>query len=84
VLAPYDMSLHQLSNREREVWENRVAIELTDRFSAGTMLWFHAGRLYREAIAPVVVHQVRVPLAGLRIGQQLAWYRQRGVLVSDQ
>jgi hypothetical protein len=75
VLAPYDIGLRQLTAAEREAWGDRVAVELTDRFPAGTVLWFHAGALYRTAIAPVVAHQVRAPLAGLRIGQQLAWYR---------
>ena len=75
VLAPYDLSLRQLTARQREAWGDRIAIELTDRFPAGTVLWFHAGALYRDAIAPVVAHQVRFPLAGLGIGQQLAWYR---------
>jgi len=76
VLAPYDLSLRQLTARQREAWGDRIAVELTDRFPAGTVLWFHAGALYRDAIAPVVAHQVRFPLASLGIGQQLAWYRQ--------
>jgi hypothetical protein len=76
VLAPYDLNLRQLSDREREAWGNRVAVELTDRFPAGTVLWFHAGALYRDTIASVVPHQVRFPLTGLAIGQQLAWYRR--------
>ena len=76
LLDPYDLSLRQLSAREREAWGNRVAVELTDRFPAGTVLWFHAGTLYRDAIARVVAHQVRFPLAGLGIGEQLAWYRR--------
>jgi hypothetical protein len=69
--------LRQLTARQREAWGDRIAIELTDRLPAGTVLWFHAGALYRNAIAPVVVHQVRSPLAGLRIGEQLAWYHRR-------
>ena len=76
ILDPYDLSLRELSAREREAWGDRVAVELTDRFPAGTVLWFHAGTLYRDAIAPVVAHQVRFPLAGLGIGEQLAWYRR--------
>jgi len=59
VLAPYELSLRQLSAREREMWGDRVAGELMDRFHAGTVLWFHADALYRDAIAPVVPHQVR-------------------------
>jgi hypothetical protein len=76
VLAPYDLSLRQITAAERAAWGDRVAVELTDRFPAGTVLWLHAGALYRAAIAPVVAHQVRAPLAGLGIGQQLAWYRR--------
>ena len=76
VLDPYELSLRRLSASERELWGDRVAVELTDRFPAGTVLWFHAGALYRDAIASVVPHQVRFPLAGLGIGQQLAWYRR--------
>ena len=45
VLAPYDLSLRQLTAAQREAWGDRIAIELTDRFPAGTVLWFHAGAL---------------------------------------
>jgi hypothetical protein len=76
VLAPYDLSLRQLTWADRSAWGDRVASELTDRLPAGIVLWFHAGALYRAAIAPVVTLTVRAPVAGLRIGQQLAWYRR--------
>ena len=76
ILDPYDLSLRQLSAREREAWGDTVAVELTQRFPAGTVLWFHAGALYRDMIAPVVAHRVRFRLAGLGIGEQLAWYRR--------
>ena len=36
VLAPYDLSLRQLTRAERAAWGDRVAIELTDRFPPGT------------------------------------------------
>lgn len=83
VLVPYDLSLRQLSLRAREAWGDRVAVELTDRFPAGTVLWFHAGALYRDAIASVAPHQVRFPLAGLGIGEQLAWYRRHAVAIEE-
>jgi hypothetical protein len=79
VVAPYDLSLLQLTACQREAWGDRIAIALKDRFPAGTVLWFHAGELYRSAIAPVVVHQVRFPLAGLRTGEQLAWYHRQSL-----
>jgi hypothetical protein len=82
-LPPYDLSLRQLSPDGREAWGDRVAVELTDRFPAGTVLWFHAGALYRDAIAPLVPHQVRFPLAGLGIGEQLAWYRRHVAAIDE-
>jgi Family of unknown function (DUF6884) len=77
ILVPYDLCLRQLTAREHENRGNRIAVELTVRFPAGTVLWFHAGSLSCDAIAPVVVHQVRFPLARLSIGQQLAWHRKQ-------
>ena len=83
VLAPYDFSLRQLGSRQREVWGDRVVVELTDRFPSDTVLWFHAGALYRDAIASVVPHEVRFPLAGLGIGEQLARYCRHAAAIEE-
>ncbi len=47
-------------------------------------LWFHAGAAYVEPVRhhlatrmPDLPYDLHAPLAGLGIGQQLAWYRRR-------
>jgi hypothetical protein len=44
---------------------------------ARPLRWICPGcALFRAAIAPVAVHQVCAPLAGLGIRQQVTWYRR--------
>jgi hypothetical protein len=77
-VEPYDLCLQQLSSAERSVWGRRVARDLRDRFGATTIvLHLHAGAAYRDSIVGAVPHTVEAPLIGLRIGEQLAWYRRR-------
>ena len=47
-------------------------------------LWFHAGADYADPIRELlaarmreVPYEVHAPLAGMMIGQQLAWYREQ-------
>lgn len=75
VLEPYDLTLRQLTAVERRTWGQYVAAALRVRFGPATTLWFHAGALYRDAVIGLVPNPVRVPLIGMRIGEQLAWYR---------
>jgi Family of unknown function (DUF6884) len=75
VIEPYDMMLAELSPVERSAWAKRVGDTLTARFTPTTVVWLHAGAVYRSALTGTVPNPTRSPLAGLRIGQQLAWYR---------
>jgi hypothetical protein len=75
VLEPYDFSLRQLSAAARAAWSRRVGDELAERFAATTVLWIHAGAAYCQAVRHAATHPIETPVAGLRIGQQLAWYR---------
>jgi hypothetical protein len=83
VLAPYDLALGDLSAAERRRWSRAVLAELEDQLGdlGGHVFEVHAGADYveyglsaglREAGA-----QVARPLAGLALGEQLAWYRAR-------
>jgi hypothetical protein len=76
VVEPYDLSLRELSAAERAGWSLRVRDELVERFPTTTVLWIHAGATYCQAVRYAATHQIETPVAGLRIGQQLAWYRQ--------
>jgi hypothetical protein len=82
LLDPYDLALAQLSAVERRAWGERVVDALADRFVVltGAVFEVHAGSDYRTAIAgPLERHgaAIYVPLAHLRLGQQLAWYAAR-------
>ena len=78
-IAPYDVTLGDLPADERRKWGRRVVGQLEDRFDplAETTFEIHAGSLYCRAIEPGIVERggtVTAPLAGLGIGEQLAWY----------
>jgi hypothetical protein len=76
-VEPYDLALGQLRAAHRSKWGERTAAQLRDTFGDLRQWTFHlhAGAQYRDALAPQVPHWT-APLAGLRIGQQLAWYRR--------
>jgi hypothetical protein len=78
-LDPYDLALSDISPSERRAWGERVVDPLERQFGTLTGMTFeiHAGKAYREAIAPGVVKRgasVHVPLDGLALGSQIAWY----------
>jgi hypothetical protein len=74
---PYDVALGQLMATDRREWGERTAAQLRAIFGDLRQMTFrlHAGVHYRDALAPHLPHWT-APLAGLRIGQQLAWYRR--------
>jgi hypothetical protein len=72
---PYDVTLRDMTSSERHA-SMRVAEGLSARFDQTTTLWLYAGSLYREP-PNLVPNPTRALLAGLRIGQKCARYRQR-------
>ena len=81
VLAPYDIRLSDLPAAERRAWGERVFVQLQAGVAPllGRAFEFHAGAHYVEAVRP---HLERIGasvlwlLEGLRIGEQLHWYKQ--------
>lgn len=89
VLAPYDRSLRNESPTYRRRWSEQTAgdvIELCDRLGVRAVE-AHAGAAYLESglIDRLDRAGIRViwPLRGMRIGEQLAWYANRAVPVSE-
>jgi hypothetical protein len=79
---PYDLALSQLTPAEREAWAALVRGQLCLRYGqlTGTTFELHAGAVYVKALRPLLEQDgatVETPLAGLGIGQQLAWYNRR-------
>lgn len=78
LVDPYDLALTNLAAGDRRRWGEHVVAELAARLPLdGAVLEVHAGSAYRKAIAEPLRRRgarINVPLAGLRLGQQLAWY----------
>lgn len=81
MVRPYDQSLEAMPRAARRRWADRVVRQLAAHVGVGDTLVVLAGQLYREFIEPDLRDRnvsVEVPLAGMRIGEQLAWFdRQR-------
>lgn len=78
-IHPYEKSLGDLSAGERGALGERVGEALEARLGslAGATLEVHMGNEYRQVIGPPLRRRgARLvnPVAGLRIGEQLAWY----------
>ncbi|AEB44258.1 DUF6884 domain-containing protein [Micromonospora maris] len=79
VLAPYDTALAEQSKDYRRVWGQWVAAKLMRAESKvrDRVVEIHAGDEYAQAIVLLLTQAgatVRRPLAGLPLGEQLAWY----------
>lgn len=74
-IEPYDLTLQQMSKRERLRWAMRVLGQIQDLGLLTARFDFHAGLLYRERLNKVLV--ATSPLDGLRIGEQLHWYAEQ-------
>lgn len=80
VIAPYDVTLTAMSAAERAAWGARVASELAP--FAGRPIIALAGKAYlgwRSSAFP----NVSLPLAGLGIGQRLAWLTRENAAVTS-
>ena len=75
-IRPYEKTLNTIRVKERRAWADRVLAELEPCLVGVDTVVFLAGKPYREFLEPSLRQrglQVRVPMRGLRLGQQLAW-----------
>lgn len=80
VIAPYDVTLNRMSAAERRAWAVRVWDELKEKLKPGDKVVILAGIKYRERlINPIQAMgcSIEIPMAGLRIGEQLSWLKQK-------
>ena len=80
-IRPYDQSLDAMPRAERRRWADKVLRQLRAHIGEDDTLVILAGQRYREFIEQDLRDRrvsVEVPLAGMRIGEQMAWFdRQR-------
>lgn len=82
VIAPYDVYLPKQSPRYRSTWGDWVVVQLGERHQLhGAVVEAHAGSAYCEPlVGPLAAAGATLvqPLAGLRLGERLAWYSGAG------
>ena len=80
VTAPYEKTLNNMGADERRAWASTVMQTLEAHLAGVKTVAILAGQKYREFLEPLLRArgiQVRVPMAGLRIGEQLRWLNAR-------
>ena len=82
-IKPYDESLSQMTSNQRMNWAKKVYTQISSKYPdpACCKFFFHAGELYRKQLINLLREKGYVceePLKGLRIGEQIAWYKKSG------
>ena len=75
-IRPYDKTLNGLPARERRAWADDVLATFDADLADADSVALLAGEAYREFLQPGLEARgvtVSVPMAGLRIGEQMAW-----------
>ena len=76
VIAPYDVSLRGMNLLQRERWACDVLREIRAWLPEGSKITLLAGKMYRVPLVAQLRlwgYQIVEPLAGLGIGEQIAW-----------
>lgn len=94
ILEPYNVTLNGMSPAEVYTWNVKVLAAMREAIPHDAHLFVHAGKNYRGWMAGPFIEGcpwwlgeawIDVPLEGLGIGQQLAWYaREARKTLSDQ
>lgn len=76
VIAPYDKTLNNMNKIERLAWSNLVIEDLKQYIDIDNdEVIFLSGARYRDYIKPHIKN-VKVPLEGMRIGEQLSFLKE--------
>lgn len=79
VVDPYEQTLNTMPRADREAWAGRVFSQLHPSLHPGDRITMLAGQRYREFLLPLLQREgyaVKVPLDGMRIGEQLQWLKR--------
>ncbi len=76
VISPYELTLNNMPLAGRRQWASRTLTQLEPYLDGVKCVVFFAGQRYREFLEPPLRSRgltVSVPMAGLRVGEQLSW-----------
>jgi len=80
VISPYDQTLNTMGVVERRDWARLVQGQMNQQMPDAVRIVVLAGQRYRESLMDYLrsrAQTVDVPMAGLRIGEQLGWLGSR-------
>lgn len=83
VIAPYEKTLNRMGIEARRAWASRVTGQMETELPECEEIVIFAGARYREFLMDYLhrrAKRIKVPLEGLRIGEQLAWFSTQGAL----
>lgn len=75
-IGKYDNTLNTMSKLERADWSDKVLSDLSKLIASGDRVIILAGKNYREFLEQRLRNlgiDIKVPMEGMRIGQQLQW-----------
>ena len=78
-IAPYDETLHRMGVAQRREWAARVETQMDEMLPDAEEVVVFGGQRYREYLEGYLrrrFNSVKVPMEGLRIGQQLRWLKR--------
>ena len=81
IVAPYERTLNRMRVPERKRWAGHVLCQLRPHLKDVDQVVLLGGRRYTEFLAPQIrasAVTVKQPLAHLRIGEQLRWFKEQG------
>ncbi|SRR6266849_818544 len=79
IIAPYNVTLHNMTSSNRRAWAEGVAGQLRRKLHTGDTVVLLAGETYRQYLVLLLRQrgcEVEIPMRGLGIGQQLRWLKR--------
>jgi len=81
-IEPYELTLKNRGKDKRLEWSKKALHQMEQKIGLDRIrgVFFHAGKEYRQFLRPMLKQSrisCEVPLEGLSIGRQLAWYNKR-------
>lgn len=84
-IEPYDLTLNNMKSQQRKEWAEKVFSQMRNRLKLDDYkVFFHAGKKYREHLILKLMKvgiRSEIPLKGLGIGKQKAWYKEHDTYV---
>lgn len=77
IVEPYNQTLNEMNSNECRKWASAVFGQILKMLPNGGNIRFFAGDRYRKYLIPLLEnagYKTEIPLQGLGIGKQLAWF----------